>query len=129
MTRTPATTRRPLAVFDLDGTLVRGDSFGHFNRALLRRSRWRVVAAVLCLPIVGPLYAFHATRRHAFAILLRVATIGLPALRFEALAVFDRLFRSHSGNVIGSQVAPFVVGVDCCSGPVRATSLRATPFG
>lgn len=44
-------------------------------------------------------------------------------------AVFDRLFRSHSGNVIGSQVAPFVVGVDCCSGPVRATSLRAIPFG
>lgn len=47
----------------------------------------------------------------------------------EDLGVFDRLFRSHSGNVIGSQVAPFVVSVDCCSSPVRATSLRATPFG
>ncbi|MFI6977469.1 haloacid dehalogenase-like hydrolase [Embleya sp. NPDC050154] len=86
MTHIPPSTRRPLAVFDLDGTLVRGDSFGHFNRALLRRSRWRVVAAALCVPVVGPLYAFHATRRHAFAILLRVATIGLPAPRFEALA-------------------------------------------
>ncbi|MFF7250755.1 hypothetical protein ACFZBU_43650 [Embleya sp. NPDC008237] len=45
------------------------------------------------------------------------------------LLVFDRLFRSHSGNVIESHVAPFVVGMDCGSSPVSATSLRATPFG
>ncbi|MGC0421166.1 haloacid dehalogenase-like hydrolase [Embleya sp. AB8] len=86
MPHTPPGHPRPLAVFDLDGTLVRGDSFGRFTRALLRRSPWRAVAATLCVPVLAPLYAFHRTRRHAFALLLRVATIGLPARRFESLA-------------------------------------------
>ncbi|MFI1385136.1 haloacid dehalogenase-like hydrolase [Embleya sp. NPDC020886] len=96
----PPTDPRPLAVFDLDGTLVRGDSFGHCTRVLLRRARWRLVAVALCLPIIGPMYAVHATRRHALALVLRLATIGLPAARFEELAHDFAAVRAVEGNRI-----------------------------
>ncbi|MFI1581664.1 haloacid dehalogenase-like hydrolase [Embleya sp. NPDC020630] len=96
----PPPTPRPIAVFDLDGTLVRGDSFTHFTRALLRRSPWRAVAATLCVPILAPLYALHPTRRRAFALLLRIATIGLPPYRFAALATEFATERTSDGNRI-----------------------------
>ncbi|WP_439679774.1 haloacid dehalogenase-like hydrolase [Embleya sp. MST-111070] len=96
----PPPAPRPIAVFDLDGTLVRGDSFTHFTRALLRRSPWRAVVATLCVPILAPLYALHPTRRRAFALLLRVATIGLPPHRFAALATEFATERTSDGNRI-----------------------------
>jgi phosphatidylglycerophosphatase C len=125
---------RPLAVFDLDGTLVRGDSFGHFNRVLLRRARWRMVAVALCLPVIGPLYAFHATRRHAFALVLRLATIGLSADRFQALAVDFAAERTIESNRVALTLARAqahlaagdrVVIATSCADPLAGAICRA----
>ncbi|MFF7245533.1 haloacid dehalogenase-like hydrolase [Embleya sp. NPDC008237] len=124
---------RPLAVFDLDGTLVRGDSFGHFTRVLLRRARWRMVAAALCLPIIGPLYTVHATRRHAFALVLRLATIGLPAARFEDLAADFAAERTIESNRVAITLARArahlaagdrVVVATSCADPLAAAICR-----
>ncbi len=53
MTSTAAQTK--VAAFDLDGTLVRGSSFGQFVRLLICRSPWRLGVAVVGTPAAAVL--------------------------------------------------------------------------
>lgn len=75
-----------VAVFDLDDTLVRGDSFALFTRHLLFRQRWRAALALLCAPLLWPMLFAPATRRAAITGLLWIASAGLSESQFTALA-------------------------------------------
>ncbi|WP_147944610.1 MULTISPECIES: haloacid dehalogenase-like hydrolase [Microbispora] len=79
-------TGRPVVVFDLDDTLVRGDSFGRFLRMLLLRRRLRAAAALTAAVVLVPLFILPPTRRRATAGFVWLATAGVPPERFHALA-------------------------------------------
>lgn len=65
-----------VVVFDLDGTLLRGDSFGAFLVASLRRRPARALVAALAAPLWAPAFATEPTRRVAEAFLVRLAFRG-----------------------------------------------------
>ncbi|MFD1537574.1 HAD family hydrolase [Nonomuraea guangzhouensis] len=66
-----------VAVFDLDGTLVRGDSLRQFNKWLLRRGRVRHVISFLTSPIFNALMAMRPTHMAGHTMQLWFATFGL----------------------------------------------------
>jgi phosphatidylglycerophosphatase C len=78
-------TERPAAVFDLDGTLLRGDSFARFLTGLLLRRPGRAAAAIGSAPVLGVMLLLPVVRRRAITGLLWLATVGLPGGAFDAL--------------------------------------------
>ena len=82
----PPPPERPVAVFDLDGTLLRGDTTAEFIRGLILRSPPRAVAALLAAPTLGPFFFVPFARRYAITVLLGIATVGAPPGHIQALA-------------------------------------------
>jgi phosphatidylglycerophosphatase C len=66
-----------LAVFDLDGTLLDGDSTALWLWDRARRSVPRLLATLLVAPIAVPMVIAPRTRRAGASILLWIATVGL----------------------------------------------------
>ncbi len=66
-----------LAVFDLDGTLLDGDSTALWLWERVRRSPLRALALLAVAPIAVPMVAIPRTRRAGASILLWIATTGL----------------------------------------------------
>jgi phosphatidylglycerophosphatase C len=93
---------RPVAVFDLDGTLLRGDSFARFGRELIFRSPVRAAAGLLCGPLLGTMFLMPATRRLAVTGFLWLATAGLSADRFAELAL--RFAAEHAAAEAGNRI-------------------------
>ncbi|UAL08514.1 haloacid dehalogenase-like hydrolase [Caulobacter segnis] len=87
-----------LAVFDLDGTLLDGDSTALWLWDRVRRSPLRALATLAILPLAGPMVALPRTRRAGASILLWIATAGLSerALR-ESCARFGAAFHAGGG--------------------------------
>ena len=81
-----------LAVFDLDGTLLDGDSTGLWLWERLRRSPLRALLTLAVAPLAAPLVAIPRTRRAGASILLWIATFGLCEKGLSAS--LDRLFRA-----------------------------------
>lgn len=79
---------RDVVVFDLDGTLVRDDSFSRFLFRLLVRSRRRGAGAALTLPLVGSIFAVphRVTRTAAVNLWLWIGTAGLSDAAYTELA-------------------------------------------
>lgn len=72
------------ALFDFDGVLMRGDAFGLFVRASLRRARWRYALAVLlALPLL-PSLPF--TRHWVVRAFVSAVLLGLSEPRYRRLA-------------------------------------------
>jgi len=69
-------TREPIAVFDLDGTLLSGDSTAGWLRMLLLGSWLRLSVALLVAPVCLPLIWLRASRGIGASILLWIATVG-----------------------------------------------------
>ena len=90
----------PVAVFDLDGTLLRGDTTAEFLRGLILRSPPRAVAALLAAPVLGPFFFVPFARRHAITLLLGIATVGAPPGRIQALAEEFAARHAAEGNQI-----------------------------
>jgi phosphatidylglycerophosphatase C len=88
-----AVTRR-LAVFDLDGTLTRHDSFGPFLLGLLRRNPWRYLRLpMLLIPALG--YLLRLLDRGALkGAVLRTLFSGLPRTEIQNWA------RAYAPHVI-----------------------------
>jgi len=87
-----------LAVFDLDGTLLDGDSTALWLWTRARGSVPRLLAALLVAPVAIPMVIAPRTRRAGASILLWIATAGLSerellqscadfAARFQAKAL------------------------------------------
>jgi len=85
---------RPIAVFDLDGTLLDGDSTGHWMMGLLLRSFWRTSFATLIAPLASSMLLFPKLRMKGASLFLWIATAGMDeaALRhsvYEFVQRFD----------------------------------------
>ncbi|MEJ5947044.1 haloacid dehalogenase-like hydrolase [Pseudokineococcus basanitobsidens] len=116
-----------VVVFDLDGTLLRGDAFGLFLVHLLRRPPVRAAVAIATAPVWLPAFLLPPTRVAAERYLVWLAAVGVAhedftarSARFAAdhasprsgrttVAVLDR-FREHQGR--GDRV---VVATGCAS--------------
>lgn len=84
-----------LAVFDLDGTLLDGDSTGLWLWGRVRRSPLRALAVLAVAPFAAPMVMIPRTRQLGASILLWIATAGLGerALR-DSCAGFGEAFRA-----------------------------------
>lgn len=79
-----ATARRGCAMFDLDGTILAGDSTGRWILRRLRGSPMRILATlVVALPAVL-LLAVPSCRKIGGSVLLWVASVGLDATALRA---------------------------------------------
>jgi phosphatidylglycerophosphatase C len=82
------------AVFDLDGTLVNGDSTTHWLLDRFRRSPVRLLGAFLALP-VAPLLANRRARKYAGSVFFWIASVGLSEPELHAsLADFGQRMRA-----------------------------------
>lgn len=74
-----------VVLFDFDGVLVRGDSFGTFLRTRLRRQPWRGLLLLPVLPLLPA--ALHQRGRVMLLHLgVRALLLGVGAARYRALA-------------------------------------------
>jgi phosphatidylglycerophosphatase C len=87
---------RPVAVFDLDGTLLRGDTTAGFIRGLIVGSPVRFTVAAAAGPVLVPFFFVPKARRHAITVLLLIATFGLPRDRFQAR--LERFAAAHAAE-------------------------------
>ena len=72
-----SSTSHACAVFDLDGTLLNGDSTGAWLSLQLRGSPWRLAAGLAVLPPALLLIRFPRLRRYGASLLLWIATAGV----------------------------------------------------
>jgi phosphatidylglycerophosphatase C len=63
-------------IYDLDGTLIAGDSGYSLLRFRLRQSWWRGLLGIVVMPLALPLVAVVATRRIGTSIFLWIASVG-----------------------------------------------------
>jgi phosphatidylglycerophosphatase C len=96
--RESAVTDVASAVFDLDGTLLAGDSTGHWLNESLCASPFRLLAGLALLPAAGPLLLHPASRPAGAIPLFWLATFGLDevTLRASFAAFVARLERGQS---------------------------------
>ena len=98
-----AATGSQVVVFDLDGTLVAGDSFGAFLRHLITRAPLRCAATMLTAPVWVPAWLAPPTRLTAERFVAWMATVGLDEQTFKAAA---RGFAAqHAGPEAGRTAA------------------------
>lgn len=94
-------TSPPAAVFDLDRTLIRCDSFPGLLNSLLLRNWWRVAGVVLISPLLLPLWAGTATRTFSLSVLLWLATVGMRDEEWAAgVSSHARQLAAETTNVV-----------------------------
>jgi len=86
-----------LAVFDLDGTLLDGDSTALWLWNRVRRSPARLLATLIVAPVAIPMVIAPRTRRAGASILLWIATLGLNDAKLrQSCAEFAGRFRAET---------------------------------
>lgn len=100
---------RRQVVFDLDGTLVAGDSFGAFLRHLITRHCLRLAAAVLTAPVWVPAFLVPPARLTAERYLVWLAAVGMDEGAF-AVACQD-FATQHAGPEAGRTAAAALIRV------------------
>nr|WP_295110072.1 haloacid dehalogenase-like hydrolase [uncultured Caulobacter sp.] len=89
-----------LAVFDLDGTLLNGDSTGLWLWERVKRSPLRALAVLAAAPVAAPMVIMPRTRRAGASILLWIATAGLNEQKLrESCARFGEAFRAGGSSL------------------------------
>lgn len=73
-----------VVVFDFDGVLVRGDTFGMFMRDRYAHARWRKALVLLASPWL--LVVLVCSRRRFLRALVHVGLLGVHEARYQALA-------------------------------------------
>jgi phosphatidylglycerophosphatase C len=90
-----------IAIFDLDRTLIRCDSFPALLNALLLRNWWRLTGAVLTSPVLLALWASASTRTASLSALLWLATAGMRDEEWvTAVSLHARKLASDTMNVV-----------------------------
>ena|ERR1700729_1895292 len=87
---------RPVAVFDLDGTLLRGDGSARLVRRLILRDWYRAAPAIAFAPVLAAMFFLPVARRYALTAVLWLATVGLAPDRFQAL--IDEFAAGHAAQ-------------------------------
>ncbi len=111
-------------LFDLDGTLVQGDSGSQLIHHLIERRLWRRALALLSAPIGFPLMAWIATRRQGVSIFLWVATVGMS--EHELAAAVADFMRTHQPKRIELVIAALQAALDQGEEVVIATGAFQT---
>lgn len=91
-------------VFDLDGTLVAGDSFGAFLRHLITGRRLRLAVALMSAPLWLPALLAARTRLAAERYLIWLAAAGMDEDTFAAAA--RDFAERYAGVEVGRVAAP-----------------------
>lgn len=128
-----------LAVFDLDGTLLNGDSTALWLWRRVRRSPLRWLAAMLVAPIAVPMVIAPRTRRAGASILLWIATAGLNerqlresctdfAAQFQAGALPLR-WRASGMDILDTHLAGGDEVVIVTAAPTVLAQALVTPLG
>lgn len=92
---------RPIVLFDFDGVLVRGDTFGYFLRERIRASRLRRTLALVVAPIGLPLLRTAHGVPIATRLFAAISRIGADPLEYAAqLQEFARQLAQHPQRVI-----------------------------
>jgi phosphatidylglycerophosphatase C len=90
-----------IAVFDLDRTLIRCDSFPTLLNSLLLRNWWRLTGVVLASPALLLLWASPYTRTASLSLLLWLATVGMSDEQWAtAVSLQARQLASDTMNVV-----------------------------
>jgi len=90
-----------VAIFDLDRTLIRCDSFPPLLNSLLLRNWWRLMGAVLASPVLLLFWASERTRTASLSALLWLATVGMRDEEWAtAIASHARRLASDTMNVV-----------------------------
>ncbi|WP_322759888.1 haloacid dehalogenase-like hydrolase [Frankia sp. Cr2] len=124
-----------VALFDLDGVLVRGDTFTRLLRRHLSESPWH---AALVMPMT-PLLAVRPLRPTVARTIMRLALLGFDAPRFRArVQAFGRDLVAEGGVAVPEAVATLrrhagagdrVVVVTACEHDLACTVLDALGLG
>lgn len=92
-----------LAVFDLDGTLLDGDSTALWLWGRARRSVPRLLATLIVAPVAIPMVIAPRTRRAGASILLWIATAGLDERALRASCIdFAARFQAATSLFAGA---------------------------
>jgi phosphatidylglycerophosphatase C len=128
-----------LAVFDLDGTLLDGDSTALWLWERVRRSVPRLLATMLVAPVAIPMVIAPSTRRAGASILLWIATAGLdePRLRETCLAFANRFqegslplrWRTSGLEILDAHLAGGDEVVIVTAAPTVLAGALVTPLG
>jgi phosphatidylglycerophosphatase C len=90
-----------IAIFDLDRTLIRCDSFPSLLNSLLLRNWWRLMGAVVASPVLLPLWVSVHTRTASVSALLWLATVGMRDEEWAtAVSLQARRLASDTMNVV-----------------------------
>ena len=90
-----------IAIFDLDRTLIRCDSFPTLLNSLLLRNWWRLTATVLASPVLLLFWASARTRTASLSALLWLATVGMRDEEWAAAVSSQaRQLASDTMNVV-----------------------------
>jgi phosphatidylglycerophosphatase C len=92
----PPAPERPVAVFDLDGTLLRGDGSARLVRGLILRDWYRAAAALAFAPVLAAMFFLPIARRYALTAVIWLATVGMAPERFRA--VVDEFAAGHAAQ-------------------------------
>lgn len=128
-----------LAVFDLDGTLLDGDSTALWLWDRVRRSAPRLLVALLVVPVAVPMVILAPTRRAGASILLWIATAGLNerqlrascadfATRFQAKAL-PLHWRGQGVETLDTHLADGDQVVIVTAAPTVLAQALVTPLG
>jgi phosphatidylglycerophosphatase C len=71
-----------IVVYDMDGTLIRGDCAERFIRNSIKASFWRSLLFLLIAPIAYPLLSMPSIRKSGVSAFLWVATVGLSETEY-----------------------------------------------
>jgi phosphatidylglycerophosphatase C len=95
----------PVVLFDFDGVLIRGDSYEHFVRRELERSRGRLALTLPVIALALPMLKKRALRRYGRGLMVWCAFAGWTAGRFEAEArEFGRQVARNESLVVADAV-------------------------
>lgn len=106
-------------VFDMDGTLVQGDSGSELIHRLIGRRIWRRVLSIAVAPIGFPLMAWMPTRRVGVSIFFWIATVGMSDQ--DLAAAVEDFMQGHPPRRIEPVIAALQADLDSGTDVVIAT--------
>jgi phosphatidylglycerophosphatase C len=106
-------------LFDMDGTLVQGDSGSQLIHHLIARRRWRRALAMLSIPIGFPLMAWSATRRYGVSVFFWIASVGMS--EHELAGAVTDFMRTHQPKRIEPVIEALQAALDLGEEVVIAT--------
>ncbi|MEO6171500.1 MAG: HAD family hydrolase [Arenimonas sp.] len=83
-----------IVVYDMDGTLFRGDCGAAFIKQRINGSAWRLLLAILIAPIAFPMMSIAPLRKLGVSSYLWIASVGISEVEYsQILGAFSAQYR------------------------------------